>query len=86
MPDPAIEREMRDLHARLKDMETTQRRTTGVGDLSDFESKDEATHEGEEVIVEDAANERLIRVLARMGAKEKMDIPIYEGNLDTKSF
>jgi hypothetical protein len=67
MPDPAIEREMRDLCARLEDMETTQRRTAGAGDLSDSESEDEAGHEGEEVTAEDAANERLIRVVARNG-------------------
>jgi hypothetical protein len=35
MPNPAMEREMRDLHTRLEDMETTQRRTIGIGDLSD---------------------------------------------------
>jgi hypothetical protein len=84
MPDPAMEREMRDLRARLEDMETTQRRTAGAGDLSDSESENEVEHEGEEVTAEDAANERLIRVVARMGAKEKMDIPVYEGNLDAE--
>jgi hypothetical protein len=30
---------MHDLRARLEDMETTQRRTVGVGDLSDSESE-----------------------------------------------
>jgi hypothetical protein len=67
-------------------METTQRRTAGAGDLSDSESEDEARHEGEEVRVEDAANEHLLRVVARMGAKAKMDIPVYEGNLDVEDF
>jgi hypothetical protein len=81
MPDPAMEREMHDLRDRLEDMETTQRRTTDAGDLSDSESENEVEHEGEEVKAEDAANERLIRVVARMGAKAKMDIPVYEGNL-----
>jgi hypothetical protein len=84
VPNPAMEREMRDIRARLEDMETTQRRTAGVGDVSDSESENEAGHEGEEVTAEDAANERLIRVVARMGAKEKMDIPVYEGNLDVE--
>jgi hypothetical protein len=65
-------------------METTQRCTTGVGDVSDFESENEAGYEGEKVTLEDASNERLIRVVARMGARVKMDIPIYEGNLDAK--
>jgi hypothetical protein len=84
VPNPAMEREMRDIHARLVDMEIKQRRTTGVGDVSESESEDEAGHEGEEVTAEDAANECLIRVVARMGAREKMDIPVYEGNLDVE--
>jgi hypothetical protein len=62
-------------------METTQRRTVSVGDLSDFKRKDEAECE-EEVAAEDASNERLIRAIAKMGARENMDIPVYEGNLD----
>jgi hypothetical protein len=39
---------------------------------------------GEEVAVEDAAEECLFRVVARIGAREKMDIPVYEGNLDVE--
>ena len=74
MTDLAMEKEMHDLRARLEDMETTQRCTINVGDLSDSESEIEAEHE-EEVAVEDASNERLIRAIARMGAREKMDIP-----------
>jgi hypothetical protein len=42
MADLAIERQMRDLRARLEDMETVQRCTASVGDLSDSESKVEA--------------------------------------------
>jgi hypothetical protein len=84
MPDPTMEREMCDLRTRLEDMETTQRHTTDFGDVSESESEDEAGHEGEEVAAEDAANERLIRVVARMGARVKMDIPVYEGNLDAE--
>jgi hypothetical protein len=84
VPNPTMEREMRDICTRLEDMETTQRRAAGVGDVSESESEDEDGHEGEEVTEEDATNERLIRVVARMGAKEKMDIPVYEGNLDVE--
>jgi hypothetical protein len=83
MIDPTMEREMRDLRARLEDMETTQRRTVGAGDLSDSESEIEAERE-EEVVAEDASNECLIRAIARMGARENMDIPVYEGNLDAE--
>jgi hypothetical protein len=45
-------------------METTQRRTADAGDLSDSDSKVEAECE-EEVAAEDAANERLIKAIAR---------------------
>jgi hypothetical protein len=41
-------------------------------------------HEREEVVAENASNERLIREVARMSAREKMDIPLYEGNLDVE--
>jgi hypothetical protein len=84
VPNPSMEREMCDISARLLDMETAQRCTVGVGYVIDSESEDEARHEREKVIAEDAANERLIRVVARMGAREKMDIPVYEGNLDVE--
>jgi hypothetical protein len=62
-------------------METTQRHTASAGDLSDSNSELEAEHE-EEVAAEDASNERLIKAIARMASKAKMDIPVYEGNLD----
>jgi hypothetical protein len=66
-----MEREMRDIHARLEDMEIAQRCTSGVGDVSESKSEDEVGHEGEEVTAEDVANECLIRAVARMGAREK---------------
>jgi hypothetical protein len=84
MQNPEMEREMRDLRARLEDMETTQRHTADVGDLSESENEDEAGHGEEEVTAEDAANERLLKAVARMGARAKMDIPVYEGNLDVE--
>jgi hypothetical protein len=82
MPDLAVEREMCELRARLDAMETAQRRTVNVGDISEAESENEAGDE--EVAVEDAAEECLFRVVARIGAREKMDIPMYEGNLDVE--
>jgi hypothetical protein len=84
VPNPAMERDIHDLRARVVDMEIKQRHIAGVGDVSESESEDEARHEREEVIAKDATNERLIRAIARMGAREKMDIPVYEGNLDAK--
>ena len=81
MPDLAVEREMRELRARLDAMETTQRCTVDAGDISEAESENEAGHKWEEVAVEDATDEHLFRVVARIGARAKMDIPMYEGNL-----
>jgi hypothetical protein len=60
-----------------------QRRTVDTGDFSEAESENEAG-QGEEVAVEDVADERLFRAVARIGAREKMDIPMYEGNLDVE--
>jgi hypothetical protein len=84
MPDPALEREMRELRARLDAMEIAQRRTVDVGDISEADSENEVGNEREEVAVEDAADERLFKVVARIGARAKMEIPIYEGNLDVE--
>jgi hypothetical protein len=76
-----MEREIRDLRDRLEDMETVKRRMASAGDLSDFDSEVEAEHE-EEFAAEDATNECLIKAIAWMGAKMKMDIPVYEGVRD----
>jgi hypothetical protein len=81
--NPKMEQQMRDLRARLKEMETTQRLGVGAGDLSDSEVEEEAGHEAD-VTIEDASTKRLIKAIARMGAKAKMDIPVYEGSLDAK--
>jgi hypothetical protein len=81
--NPEMERKMRDLRERLEDMETTQRHTASAGDFSNSEDEVEAERE-EEVAAEDAANERLIKAISRMGAKPKMGIPVYEGNLDVE--
>ena len=74
---------MREICARLDAMEIAQRWTTDAGDVSKAERENEARAE-EEVVVEDAAEERLFIVVARIGAKENMDIPMYEGNLDVE--
>jgi Icc-related predicted phosphoesterase len=84
MPDPVREREMHELRARLDAMETTQRHTVNVGDIKEAESENEARNEGEEAAVKDAADECLFRVFARIDAREKMDILVYEGNLDVE--
>jgi hypothetical protein len=84
LPDPPEARDVCNLRARMDAMEIAQRCAVGTGDLSDSKSENEVEHEGEEVAAEDAVNERLLRVVARMGARVKMDIPIYEENLDVE--
>jgi hypothetical protein len=81
--NPEMERQMRDLRERLEEMETTQRREVGAGDLSDSEVEEEAGHE-EEITAEDASTERLIKAIFRMSSKTKMDILVYEGSLDAE--
>jgi hypothetical protein len=82
LPDPAMEREMREFRAQLDVMETTQRRTLDTGDIS--EDKRENEEGAEEAVVEDVAEEHLLKDVANMGAREKLDILMYEGNLDVK--
>jgi hypothetical protein len=76
-----VEREMRELRARLDAMETTQRRAPDVGDVSDAENEEV---EVEEAVGEDVAEERLLKAVVKLGAREKIDIPMYEGNLDVE--
>jgi hypothetical protein len=78
-----MERELRNLHARMEDMEAAQRHIANTGDLSDFEGKVEAIPQ-EEVAAEDSSTVQLIKSIARMISKTKMDIPAYEGSLDVE--
>jgi hypothetical protein len=79
-----MEREVRNLRARMEDMETSQRHKADEGDISESENEDDAGQGGEEIPAEDAASERLLKAVARMSTKVKMDIPVYEGNLDVE--
>ena len=72
---------MRELHAQLDCLKTSQRQTPNTGDISEAESENEEGVE-EEVVAEDAIGECLFKVVARISAREKMDISMYEGNLD----
>jgi hypothetical protein len=62
-------------------METTQRREPDVGDISEAESEEV---EAEGAVGEEVAEERLLRVVVKMGAREKIEVPMYEGNLDVE--
>jgi hypothetical protein len=80
----AMEREMRELCVRLDAMETTQRRTPDVGDVSEAEIKNVEVEA--EAVVEDVVEEHLLRVVVKLGARANIDITMYKGNLDTKEF
>lgn len=54
---------MRDLRARLEEMEIAQRCRVGAGDLSDSGVEEESIHV-EEVVAEEASTERLIKAIA----------------------
>jgi hypothetical protein len=57
--NPEMERQMRDLRARLEEMETAQRHTISAGDLSDSDGEIKDERE-EEVASEDASTKRLM--------------------------
>jgi hypothetical protein len=77
------EREMRELRARLEAMEAAQTRAPDVGDISDAESE-EIEVEVEETAGENVHEEHLLRVVVKLGARAKIEILMYEGNLDAE--
>jgi hypothetical protein len=76
-----VEREMRELRARLEAMEATQRRAPDAGDIRDAKSEEV---EVEEATGENVAKELLLREIVRLGARAKIEVPMYEGNLDAE--
>jgi hypothetical protein len=82
--NPEVDRELHNLHAMIVYMDIRQRRKDDVGDISEYENEDDTGHGEEEIPVEYATNEHLLEDLTRMGAKLKMNIPVYEGNLDVE--
>ena len=66
---------------RLDAMETTQRRSPNTGDISEAESVEET--EGEENVVDDA-QDHLIKVVSKIGARARIEVPMYEGNLEVE--
>jgi hypothetical protein len=65
-------------------METTQRRELETGDVNEAES--EYVEEEEEVVGEQATKERLLRVVVKLGTREKMEVLMYEGNFNVEGF
>jgi hypothetical protein len=74
-----VEIEMRELRKRLDAMKTTQRRAPNVGDVSDAKREE---LEIEEAAREDVVKERLLKAIVKLEDREKIDITVYEGNLD----
>jgi hypothetical protein len=66
---------------RLDAMETTQRRAPDIGDISEAESEE---IEVEENVAEDVAQDLLLKVVSRIGARERIEVPMYEGNLEVE--
>jgi hypothetical protein len=64
-------------------MEATQRRSHDTRDISDVE-REEVVGENviEEAAEEEVVEEHLLRALARLGGRPKIEVPMYEGNLD----
>jgi hypothetical protein len=62
-------------------MEAAQRSAPTAGDINDEESEEA---EVEDAVGENVAEERLLRAVIRLGARAKIDIPMYEGNLDAE--
>jgi hypothetical protein len=60
-------------------MEVMKRRAHSTEDDSDAERQEV---EIEEATREDVIKERLLKVVVKLGAISKMDIPMYEVNLD----
>jgi hypothetical protein len=61
----------------IVDMGVKKRRKADAGDTSESEDEGDAGQGAGEIPVEDVANERLMKAIARMSSKTKMDIPTY---------
>jgi hypothetical protein len=53
-----------------------------VGDVSEAESEEE--EEGKENVAEDVAQDHLIKVVSKIGARARIEVPMYEGNLEVE--
>jgi hypothetical protein len=62
-------------------MEAMQRREHDVGDIIDVERE---YVEAKEAAGEHIDEERLLREVFRLGARAKIEVPMYEGNLDAE--
>jgi hypothetical protein len=64
----------------MEDMETSMKREPDTRDIN--ESEETTTSEEEEG--EETTEEKLIRVVTKVGARPKVEVPMYEGNLNVE--
>jgi hypothetical protein len=62
-------------------MEVAQRRAPTVRDINDAESEEV---EVKEAVGDFFSEECLLRAVFKLGARAKVDIPMYDGNLDVE--
>ena len=62
-------------------MEATKRKEPDAGDVNEEESEEV---EVEEAVGEDTVEECLLKAVARLGGRAKIEVPMYEGNLDVE--
>lgn len=70
--------EVRSLRTTMKKIETAQRRPPNEGD----DSSSEESPEGE--LDEDSETTKIIKMLAKLGGKPMVEIPMYEGSLNAE--
>jgi hypothetical protein len=68
---------------RLDAMETMQRREPDARDISEDEREEVEVKEN---VAEDVAQDLLIKVVSKIGARERIEVPMYEGNLEVEEF
>jgi hypothetical protein len=68
---------------RMDAMETTKRIEPDDRDISEAELEE---IEVEENVVEDAAQDCLIKFVSNIGARARIEVPMYEGNLEVEEF
>jgi hypothetical protein len=81
LANQAVERDMRELRAILEAMEGAQRRAPDARDINNEESEEV---EVEEAAGDNVAEECLLREVIRLGSRTKIEVPMYEGNLDVE--
>jgi hypothetical protein len=73
---------MQEIHARLEAMEEVQRQAPNTRDIIDAE-REEVVGKNvvEETTGEDVVRECLLRVVSILAGRDKIEVPMYEGNL-----